>query len=48
MSVLVKYKIDSDVKDIVMYCSIESTINEIEQRISDIIDKKVKVIYIKF
>lgn len=48
MSVLIKYKIDSDVKDIVMYCNIESTINEIEQRISDIIDKRVKVIYIKF
>lgn len=48
MSVLVKYKIDSDIKDMIMYCNMNNTISEIEQRISDIINKKVKVIYIKF
>lgn len=48
MSVLVKYEVDSTVNDMIMYCSEKSTMRDIENRISSIINKTCKVLYVKF
>lgn len=48
MSVLVKYEVDSKVNDMIMYCSEKSTMRDIENRISSIINKTCKVLYVKF
>lgn len=48
MSVLVKYKVDTKEDDIVMYCSERTTMKDIENRISSIINKDCKVLYVKF
>lgn len=48
MSVLVKYEVDSKKDDIIMYCSEKTTMKDIEERISSIINKTCKVLYVKF
>lgn len=48
MSVLIKYEVGSKVNDMIMYCSEKSTIKDIENRISSIINRTCKVLYVKF
>lgn len=48
MSILVRYEVDSREDDMVMYCNEKTTMKDIEKRISSIINKDCKVLYIKF
>lgn len=48
MSILIKYEVDSKVNDMIMYCGEKSTMKDIEERISSIINKTCKVLYVKF
>lgn len=48
MSVLVQYEVNKRKNDIVMYCSENTTIGDIQERISSIINENCKVLYVKF
>jgi len=48
MSVLIKYEVNNKKDDMVMYCSEKTTMGDIQERISSILNENCKVLYVKF